>query len=183
MTNNRGLIATAAVAVAVIVGCAIAGAMMFFGNRDSQIDDRAQEVDADPNITAIQTATTLFSFDPAVDDSPESGLDAIRGDLTGTLAELADNPPTGDEAARTRPKEWDAWQRGGDRVQAFADVSEHSPQVPARATHATVRLNVQQQVMHPDGDTTPWRQMNISVDLEKQDNRWKADSYTLNDTK
>lgn len=141
--------------------------------------DDIDPVRDDPEVAAQAAMVAVFSYDPASQETTFEQLGDVRDQLTGTLGELADNPPTGDQAAAQRPSEWDSWARSGDQVRAFANVAAGSAPVGEDETTATVTVDVEQRIIHPDGETTPYEEMVADVEMVYEAEQWKAANYEI----
>ena len=153
---------TGAVVLAVVVA-AVAAALMLSSSDEPGTDAHEQ---IDPITTADEVAVAVMvgahTWSPADQQSPWDALHAISDRLTGPMAQAASARPDPDPT----PRQWDAWARSGDRVIGAADLAAGQKSV-----------NVQQQVLHPDGETTPLEQITVTVDLERTGDQWKAANY------
>ena len=136
-------------------------------------------VESDPLVAAEAAMTAILSFDPSKQETPFEQYAAARDQLTGQLAQVADNPPTGEFAAKQFPAEWQSWAASKDRVQAFVTRAPGTEPVDAGAESAVVSVDVRQLVMHADGDRTPWRTFVAEVQMQRVDGRWCAASYVV----
>lgn len=134
----------------------------------------------DPYVAATSTVSAILSYAPAEQDTPFDQYSAVRDRLTGQMAQLADTPPTGDDAARQTPSGWDAWAESGDRVRAIVERSPSTEPIEDDATEAVVTMDVREMVFHSDGETTPLRSPYVvSATVVLEDNIWKLDSYEI----
>jgi len=136
-------------------------------------------VESDPLVAAEAAMTAVLSFDPSKQETPFEQYAAARDQLTGQLAQVADNPPTGEFAAKQFPAEWQSWAASKDRVQAFVTRAPGTEPVDADAESAVVSVDVRQMVMHADGDRTPWRVFVAEVQMRRVDGHWRAESYVI----
>lgn len=136
-------------------------------------------VESDPLVAAEAAMTAILSFDPSKQETPFEQYAAARDQLTGQLAQVADNPPTGEFAAKQFPAEWQSWAASKDRVQAFVTRAPGTEPVDADAESAVVSVDVRQMVIHADGDRTPWRTFVAEVQMRRVDGRWCAASYVI----
>lgn len=129
-------------------------------------------VTADPVLAAQAAVSGLFSWDPSTQDSPQAAAAAISDRLTGKLHTYA----TSGTADAVLPKLWSTWAESGDKVNAVGIPDEHAT-VPEGSDSAVVELTLRQQVMHPDGELTPYHEGQVAVTVEKVDGLWKAAAY------
>lgn len=175
-------------AVIILAGLLAFGVARWVGSDDEPVkevdttegSDSHADIDPvrdDPVSAVTLTMTAILSYRPAEQDTPFEQYGNVRDNLTGNLAETADNPPTGDEAAKLYPRQWESWKRSGDRVQAFVSrTGEDSPIGPDDA-EGTVSVGVEQVVIHPDGDRTPVDDYTAEVTVVAEDGRWKLSEY------
>lgn len=184
-TRTSHLLRLALIAVGVVLALAVAAFLLTRSGDDEAdhgpTDNASQAAAEDPNVVAMTAITTAFSYDPSTDDSPEANLAKIDDQLTGNLAEVAANPPTGPDAAKTRPQKWDQWAEAGDVIQAYPTIAPGTAPIDSAATEATVTLTVEQRVVHDDGDWTPHRTSVVDVELSKESGTWKAANYRIRD--
>nr|WP_255495047.1 hypothetical protein [Cryobacterium sp.]QJS06128.1 hypothetical protein [Cryobacterium sp.] len=135
----------------------------------------------DPVGVATSVMSAVYTWQPAVQDSPWDALHAQRDNLTGPMATAAATPP--DPAPQPIP-EWSAWARSGDIVTAVAqpDTSVYTDGTAAEMdgdTQATVAVTIDRVVQHRSGETTPFTGYTGAVDLERTDDGWKVANYRL----
>jgi hypothetical protein len=130
---------------------------------------------ADPEVAATAAMTGLLTWTPAHQAGPWEAASAIAPQLTGQLAAYAASDNGNGEPL---PKNWQAWASAGDRVQGLAVVSEDNKDTGERASVATVTVDVEQRVWHPDGDMTPLTKGTVDVTVELVDGVWKAAEYS-----
>jgi|SRR5699024_3886330 len=164
---------TGAVVLAVVVA-AVAAALMLSSSDEPGTDAHEQ---IDPITTADEVAVAVMvgahTWSPADQQSPWDALHAISDRLTGPMAQAASARPDPDPT----PRQWDAWARSGDRVIGAADLAAGQKSVNDDAHTAERVVHVHQQVLHPDGETTPLEQITVTVDLERTGDQWKAANY------
>lgn len=179
------LFITAAVLIGVVLGLL---AYQVLGTDNEQTDtanhevlehDHGDPVRTDPEVAAKAAMVAVFSYDPATQDTTFDQLATVRDRLTGTLGQLADHPPSGQQAQAQLPPEWDSWASSGDEVRGFATLAPGSPTVGENDTTATVTVDVEQKVIHPDGDTTPYEQFVADVAMVHEGGGWKAADYQI----
>ncbi|MFF2088599.1 hypothetical protein ACFVVM_32850 [Nocardia sp. NPDC058176] len=123
--------------------------------------------------TAQMALSAMFSWQPAVDDSPGTALSRAMPWLTGELAEAAAAGP----ATGVRPlAEWDGWRRSGDIVTAIVDADQPKTTADETVLAATVR----QIVLHRDGSQTPYQRMDVTATVVKTPQGWRLASYQVN---
>lgn len=180
---------TATIMVAVLAVAAVAltvTAVALIGN-DSDGDQPATDahthidpVSDDPYVAATSTLSAILSYSPAEQETVFDQYAAVRDRLTGQLAQLADNPPTGEDAARQLPDQWDAWAESGDRVRAIVERTPDTEEIADDATEAVVTVEVREMIFHPDGETTPLRSPYVAdATVVVEDDIWKLDSYEI----
>ena len=175
------------IVAAVVLVAAVAGVMLLQRGHQAEhahehgSDDHVviNPVESDPLVAAEAAMTAILSFDPSKQETPFEQYAAARDQLTGQLAQVADNPPTGEFAAKQFPAEWQSWAASKDRVQAFVTRAPGTEPVDADAESAVVAVDVRQLVMHADGDRTPWRTFVAEVQMQRVDGRWCAASYVV----
>ena len=174
------------IVAAVVLVAAVAGVMLLQRGHQAEhahehgSDDHVviNPVESDPLVAAEAAMTASLSFDPSKQETPFEQYAAARDQLTGQLAQVADNPPTGEFAAKQFPAEWQSWASSKDRVQAFVTRAPGTEPVDADA-EAVVSVDVRQMVMHADGDRTPWRVFVAEVQMRRVDGHWRAESYVV----
>lgn len=172
------------IVAAVVLVAAVAGVMLLQRGHQAEhahehgSDDHfvINPVESDPLVAAEAAMTAILSFDPSKQETPFAQYAAARDQLTG---QLADNPPTGEFAAKQFPAEWQSWASSKDRVQAFVTRAPGTEPVDADAESAVVSVDVRQMVIHADGDRTPWRTFVAEVQMRRVDGRWCAASYVI----
>ena len=175
------------IVAAVVLVAAVAGVMLLQRGHQAEhahehgSDDHVviNPVESDPLVAAEAAMTAILSFDPSKQETPFEQYVIARDQLTGQLAQVADNPPTGEFAAKQFPAEWQSWAASKDRVQAFVTRAPGTEPVDADAESAVVSVDVRQMVMHADGDRTPWRTFVAEVQMQRVDGRWCAASYVV----
>ena len=175
------------IVAAVVLVAAVAGVMLLQRGHQAEhahehgSDDHfvINPVESDPLVAAEAAMTAILSFDPSKQETPFEQYTAARDQLTGQLAQVADNPPTGEFATKQFPAEWQSWATSKDRVQAFVTRAPGTEPVDADAESAVVSVDVRQMVMHADGDRTPWRVFVAEVQMQRVDGRWCAASYVV----
>ena len=175
------------IVAAVVLVAAVAGVMLLQRGHQAEhahehgSDDHVviNPVESDPLVAAEAAMTAILSFDPSKQETPFEQYTAARDQLTGQLAQVADNPPTGEFAAKQFPAEWQSWASSKDRVQAFVTRAPGTEPVDADAESAVVSVDVRQMVMHADGDRTPWRVFVAEVQMRRVDGHWRAESYVI----
>ncbi|MGV0870463.1 hypothetical protein [Corynebacterium kalidii] len=174
------------VLVAIAVGIAWAVTSMIGGDEDDAArpaTDSHTHIDPvadDPYVAATSTVSAILSYAPAEQDTVFDQYAAVRDRLTGQMAQLADNPPTGDDAARQTPPQWEAWAESGDRVRAIVERSPSTAPIEDGATEAEVTMDVRELIFHPDGETTPLRNPYVvTATVVVEDGIWKLQSYEI----
>ncbi|WP_407727640.1 hypothetical protein ACJEDT_25790 (plasmid) [Rhodococcoides fascians] len=127
----------------------------------------------DPASVATTVMSGVFSWQPAVQDSPWVALHDQRANLTGPMATAA--------AARQDPgpqpmPEWSAWSRSDDVVTAVTRL-DGDPTIGS--VNAAVPVIISQTVQHTSGEITPYTTYTATVDLEHTDDGWKVSNYRL----
>lgn len=174
---------TAAIVLACcgIVGAVAIAAVIVFFSRGSDTPppagtDAGIAIDpsaTDPAGVATAVMSGVYTWQPAVQDSPWEALHAQRDHLTGPMATAATTPP--DPAPQPIP-EWSAWARSGDIVTALAKVDNDF----ADATETVVvPVTISQTVQHTSGEITPYTTYTATVDVERTDDGWKVANYRL----
>lgn len=133
----------------------------------------------DPVVVATGTLSVILSYSPAEQDGPYDQYAPIIDQLTGPTRQLAENPPTGEDAAKALPEKWDQWKASGDRVRALVDSDTDYTGYDEDATEAEVPVNVTEQVVHYDDSTTPLSKYTATVKVVKNGDVWLFDSYTI----
>ncbi|MBW4781983.1 hypothetical protein O4160_15170 [Rhodococcus sp. IEGM 1401] len=164
-----------------IVGAVTIAAAIVFFSRGSDTPPRAGTdagIAIDPSATdpagvATSVMSGVYTWQPAVQDSPWEALHEQRDNLTGPMATAA--------AARPIPapqpmSEWSAWSRSSDIVTAITTLDGE----PSIGTgKATVPVVISQTVQHTSGEITPYTAYTATVDLERTDHGWKVANYRL----
>ena len=135
----------------------------------------------DPVGVATAVMSAVYTWQPAVQDSPWDALHAQRDNVTGSMATAATTPP--DPAPQPIP-EWPAWARSGDVVTAVArpDTSVYADGTAAEMdgdNQATVAVVIDRVVQHRSGEITPFTGYTGAVDVELTDDGWKVANYRL----
>lgn len=135
----------------------------------------------DPVGVATSVMSGVYTWQPAVQDSPWDALHAQHDNLTGPMATAAATPP--DTTPQPIP-EWSAWARSGDVVTAVArpDTSVYADGTATEMdgdNQATVALVIDRVVQHRSGEITPFTGYTGAVDLEHTDDGWKVANYRL----
>lgn len=174
--------ATIVLACGGIVGVvAIAAAIVFF-SRGSDTPpppgtDAGIAIDpsaTDPAGVATSVMSGVYTWQPAVQDSPWEALQEQRDNLTGPMVTAAATPP---DPAPQPMSEWSAWARSSDIVTAVTTLDGE----PSTETDkATVPVIISQTVQHASGEITPYTAYTASVDLQRTDEGWKVANYRLN---
>jgi hypothetical protein len=128
--------------------------------------------DANADMVARNTFTVAMAWQPSRDSSTWDALHRAAPMLTGSMSRAAATPPQPSPKPLT---EWATWARDGDSVTAA--VSTDQP-ATVDGDSATVTVRVSQIVLHPNGETTPWRHSTLAVRLARVDGVWLVDSYT-----
>lgn len=120
---------------------------------------------------ATKTVLTAWgSWAPAQMKQPLDSLAAARPFMTERLAEemeaMKEDEPI--------PKLWDVWANDKDVVTATVLPKET---VMVDDSHARLRAKVVQQVMHTDGDVTPYTDLTMDVACVKDADGWKVDDF------
>ncbi len=184
--------ATIVLACCGIVGAVTIAAVIVFLARGSDTPppagtDAGIAIDpsaTDPAGVATAVMSGVYTWQPAVQDSPWEALHAQRDHLTGPMATAATTPP--DPAPQPIP-EWSAWARSGDIVTALAtpDTSIYSNGTATEVdgdNQATVAITIDRVVQHSSGEITPFTGYTGAVDLERTDDGWKVSNYRLTAT-
>jgi len=163
-----------------IVGVVAVAAVIVFLTRDSDTPlpgtDAGIAIDptaTDPAGVATSVMSGVYTWQPAVQDSPWEALHEQQAHLTGPMATAA--------AARPDPQpqpmsEWSAWSRSSDIVTAVTTVDGE----PSTGTDkATVPVIISQTVQHTSGEITPYTTYTATVDLQRTDDTWKVSNYRL----
>lgn len=182
-----GMVVAAVIAVVVVVGLAWAAVSVFGGDdeHDHATDSHLHidPVTDDPYVAATSTISAILSYAPAEQATVFDQYAAVRDRLTGQLAELADNPPTGEDALRQTPEYWDSWAESGDRVRALVERDEDTATIADTDTEGVVTVTVRELVFHPGGETTPLRNpYTVEANVVVEDDIWKLASYDITDT-
>ncbi|WP_052057163.1 hypothetical protein [Rhodococcoides fascians] len=135
----------------------------------------------DPVGVATSVMSGVYTWQPAVQDSPWDALHAQHDNLTGSMATAATTPP--DPAPQPIP-EWSAWARSGDVVTAVArpDTSVYADGTAAEMDgddKATVAVVIDRVVQHRSGEITPFTGYTGAVDVELTADGWKVANYRL----
>lgn len=181
--------ATIVLACCGIVGAVVIAAAIVFVSRGSDTPppagtDAGIAIDpsaTDPAGVATAVMSGVYTWQPAVQDSPWEALHAQRDHLTGSMATAAATPP--DPAPQPIP-EWSAWARSGDIVTALAkpDTSIYANGTATEMdgdNQATVAVTIDRVVQHNSGEITPFTGYTGAVDLERTDDGWKVSNYRL----
>lgn len=181
-TVPRPLLVIGALVIAAVL--VAAGAWALLGNRDDDTGHATEAIEPslhDPVVAATGTLSVILSYAPAEQDTPYDQYAPIIDRLTGPTRQLAENPPTGEEAAKAIPTQWNDWKASGDRVRALVSSDTDHTDYPDDATEASIPVNVTEQVVHYDNSTTPLSKYTATVKVVKPADVWLFDSYTIND--
>ena len=181
--------ATIVLACCGIVGAVIIAAVIVFLTRGSDTPppagtDAGIAIDpsaTDPADVATAVMSGVYTWQPAVQDSPWTALHAQRDNLTGSMASAAATPP---EPAPQPIPEWSAWGRSGDIVTALAkpDTNIYTGGTATEMDgddRATVAVTIDRVVQHSSGEITPLTGYAGAVDVERTDDGWKVSNYRL----
>ncbi|KZF03801.1 MULTISPECIES: hypothetical protein [unclassified Rhodococcus (in: high G+C Gram-positive bacteria)] len=156
-------------------------AVFLFGKPDEPIapaTDAGIAIDpsaTDPAGVATAVMSGVFSWQPAVQDSPWVSLHEQRDNLTGPMATAAAARP--DPQPQPQPmSEWSAWSRSDDVITAVTTL-DGDPTIGS--AKATVPVIISQTVQHTSGETTPYTTYTATVDVERTDDGWKVSNYRL----
>lgn len=127
----------------------------------------------DPAGVAASVMSGVFTWQPAVQDSPWEALHSQQGSLAGQMATAAAAPPS--PLPQAMP-EWSAWSRSGDVVTA---VTKLDGEPTIESDTATVPVIISQTVQHISGEITPYTTYTATVVLEKQSDAWQVANYRL----
>lgn len=182
-----GIVVAVIAALLVVGGVAWAAVSLFGGDDDDRpATDSHTHIDPvtdDPYVAATSTLSAILSYSPADQDTVFDQYAAVRDRLTGQLAQLADAPPTGEDAARQTPEQWDAWADSNDRVRALVERAEDTAEIDDDATEAVVTATVREMVFHADGENTPLRSpYAVEATIVREDDIWKLSSYEITET-
>ncbi|MET3642750.1 hypothetical protein ABIC73_004353 [Prescottella equi] len=145
------------------------------GDSHAHIDPLTPQ-DAAPQDVARNAMAMLFSWKPAEDSSSWDAMSRAQtaGLLTGQLAQAAATAPT---PTPQPPKEWAAWARSGDTITAAATVLDAAK---VTGDTATAPIQIKQIVLHPGGQSTPYKTQIADVTLERgSDGTWLASTYKI----
>lgn len=175
---KKSLLLVGAVTAIVVIVAAVAFALVRSNSQPAPTDEH--EHLHDPRTASAEEAATaamtgLLTWTPAQQSGPWEAASAIAPQLTGNLAAYAASPDGNGEPV---PENWESWAAGGDRVQGFAVVSPDNKEAAAASPVATVTVDVEQRVWHPDGDMTPLTKGTVNVTVELVDEQWKASNYS-----
>lgn len=173
--------ATIVLACCGIVGAVAIAAVIVFLARGSTTPQPAGTdagIAIDPSATdpagvATAVMSGVYTWQPAVQNSPWEALHAQRDHLTGPMATAATTPP--DPAPQPIP-EWSAWARSGDIVTAVAEVDND---IGDATKKVVVPVTISQTVQHTSGEITPYTTYTATVDVERTDHGWKVANYRL----
>lgn len=140
-----------------------------------RIDPAADDV----LVAAEGIMSALLSMRPAEQTSPYDQYATVEERLSGQLLRVAQNPPTDEMSKKTWPEQWQSWARSGDRVQGFVTRAPGTEPVAEDATTAEVTVDMEQKVIHPDGEMTPYRSSVATVSMVKEEGMWKAANYEI----
>lgn len=173
--------ATIVLACCGIVGAVAIAAVIVFLSRGSDTPPQAGTdagIAIDPSATdpagvATSVLSGVYTWQPAVQDSPWEALHEQRDNLTGPMAIAAAARP---DPAPQPMSEWFAWSRSSDIVTAVTTVDGE----PSIGTgKASVPVAISQTVQHTSGEITPYTAYTATVDLERTDHGWKVANYRL----
>ncbi|MBF4554384.1 hypothetical protein [Corynebacterium suicordis] len=145
----------------------------------SDADQRIDPASNDVFVAAEGVMAALLSMRPAEQESPYDQYATVQDRLSGRLLRVAQNPPTDDMSKKTWPEQWEDWARSGDRVQGFVTRAPGTEPAAEDATTAEVTVDMEQKVIHPDGDMTPYRSSVATVSMVKEEGVWKAENYQI----
>lgn len=127
----------------------------------------------DPAGVATTVMSGVFSWQPAVQDSPWIALHEQRDNLTGQMAIAAATRP--DPQPQPMP-EWSAWSRSKDVITAVTTLDGDAT---IDTTNATVSVIISQTVQHASGDITPYTTYTATVEVEDTGDGWKVTNYRI----
>lgn len=114
----------------------------------------------------------IYAWNPAEEPSSWNALHRAAPLLGGKLAEAAATEP---DPLPMGLQEWPAWARGRDQITAA--VTAISPALPGTVGEVRVQYQVQQIVLHVDGQQTPWSTFIITATLNEGPDGWRMTSY------
>jgi hypothetical protein len=164
-----------------IVGTIVVAALIVFAFRGSETPpppatDAGIAIDpspTDPAGVATSVMSGVYTWQPAVQDSPWDALHAQRDNLSGQMATAAATPP--DPMPQPIP-EWAAWSRGNDTV---TSIVRPAGETAVAGDTATVPVTISQTVQHKDGSITPYLTLSATVHLENRSDTWTVSMYRL----
>ncbi|OAK53802.1 hypothetical protein [Rhodococcoides kyotonense] len=165
-----GLVVTAAIAVLVV---------LTFGGTDrpdppgTDAGYSISPIGTGPADVAVAVMSGVFTWQPAIQDSPWNALHAQHDRLTGPMAIAAEHPPT--PAPKPLP-EWAAWARSGDTITA---VVRPDSEPVVNGNTAAVLVTIAQTVLHANGESTPYFTYTATVDVEQRSDEWRVANYRL----
>lgn len=132
------------------------------------LDPATLDVD-DPDDVAVAVLETMYTYLPAVDNSPNDALLRAHALLNGQMATAAREwqPPTGPG------REWQRWATTNTLVTANAAVS---PQQRPPDTERALRYMTVQQSTHTEFTTQELAPIHVLVSLEKTSDGWQLAS-------
>lgn len=123
--------------------------------------------------TAQSVISTLYSFNPAEDDSPHAAMERAKPYLTGRLLQAANNPP--ENRAVGQSQTWRSWAESGDYVTASAAAGNVEMN---GENEGTVTVWARQSVMGEAG-MIPLEAFTAEVTLRLVDGVWLAEDYQI----
>ncbi|KZF07805.1 hypothetical protein A2J03_22625, partial [Rhodococcus sp. EPR-157] len=171
--TRRALTVLIGLGVLAAAGVAIIVVLIFGGGTDAPEQpgtDAGYAIDpigTEPADVATAVMSSVFTWQPTVQDSSWDALHSQQDHLTGAMATAAAQPPT--VAPKPLP-EWKAWARSGDTITAVVQP-DGNPAVDGNT--ATVAVTISQTVQHTSGEITPYTVYSATVTLENDSDAWK----------
>lgn len=133
-----------------------------------------QPADASPQTAATMALTSMFSWQPVIDDGPGAGLVRAKDWVTGKLATEATAPG----ASGIRPlADWEAWRASRDVIRA--QVSIDGTTLPDGG-ECLVTATITQTVLHTDGTQTRYGQpFTVAAAMADSGHGWRLASYRV----
>lgn len=131
----------------------------------------------DPYVAARTIASALYSYNPAEDETPLVQFAAMRDQLTGRMLKAAEVPTDPQALDSLYPPQWSSWKESKAVVRGAAESLNYSEHVTGH--HVTAKMHMRQIVYFTDGDSTPFLECDMEMEMVLENGVWKASDYRI----
>lgn len=176
---------TVVVVAVVLVATAGVAAVWALNGRQEQVEehtvgsDSHVEIDPfadDPVLVAEAVMQAGMTWYPAEDGSSLDGFLRVGSRLTDSWRAELEQAAGKEMGTKAMPKSWYQWAAGGDETFAVAHTVRSEVDQDAGGL---VVVDVDQRVLHRDGETTPYSRYQAEVSVVSEDGQWLVDGYEV----